>query len=62
MYRYFPLHRVPHYGIGGNFLDADYATDNTLCLPYASEFNSRWGLDDYWEIKEFGISIADKDG
>ncbi len=32
-YRYFPLHRVPHYGISGNFPNADYATDHTLCLP-----------------------------
>lgn len=32
-YRYFPLHRVPHYGISGNFPNADYAADNTLCLP-----------------------------
>ncbi len=32
-YRYFPLHRVPHYGISGSFPGADYAADNTLCLP-----------------------------
>ena len=32
-YRYFPLHRVPFYGIQGNFPNADYAADNTLCLP-----------------------------
>lgn len=32
-YRYFPLHRVPGYGITGEFPNADYATDNTLCLP-----------------------------
>lgn len=32
-YRYFPLHRVPYYGIEGNFPGADYAADNTLCLP-----------------------------
>lgn len=32
-YRYFPLHRVPGYGIKGNFPNADYAADNTLCLP-----------------------------
>ena len=31
-YRYFPLHRVPHYGASGNFSGADYATDNTLCI------------------------------
>ncbi len=32
-YRYFPLHRVPGYGISGSFPNADYAADNTLCLP-----------------------------
>lgn len=32
-YRYFPLHRVPHYGVNGEFPGADYAADNTLCLP-----------------------------
>ena len=32
-YRYFPLHRVPHYGAEGDFPNADYAADNTLCLP-----------------------------
>ena len=32
-YRYFPLHRVPGYGVTGVFNNADYAADNTLCLP-----------------------------
>lgn len=32
-YRYFPLHRVPGYGVTGVFPNADYAADNTLCLP-----------------------------
>ncbi len=32
-YRYYPLHRVPHYGLEGSFPGADYAADNTLCLP-----------------------------
>jgi len=32
-YRYFPLHRVPGYGITGEFPNADYAADHTLCLP-----------------------------
>ncbi|MDY6367792.1 MAG: DegT/DnrJ/EryC1/StrS family aminotransferase [Clostridia bacterium] len=32
-YRYFPLHRVPFYGFKGKFPNADYAADNTLCLP-----------------------------
>ena len=32
-YRYFPLHRVPGYHASGYFPNADYAADNTLCLP-----------------------------
>ena len=32
-FRYFPLHRVPHYGITGSFPNANYAADNTLCIP-----------------------------
>ena len=32
-YRYFPIHRVKGYGISGEFLNADYATDHTLSLP-----------------------------
>ncbi len=32
-YRYFPLHRVHGYGITGNFPNADYAANHTLCLP-----------------------------
>ena len=32
-YRYYPLHRVPGYGVTGNFPNADFAADNTLNLP-----------------------------
>jgi len=32
-YRYFPLHRVPGYGVTGHFPNADYAADNTLNIP-----------------------------
>ena len=32
-YRYYPMHRVAGYGITGEFPNADFATDNTLCLP-----------------------------
>ncbi len=32
-FRYYPLHRVPGYGVTGNFPNADYAADNTLNLP-----------------------------
>ena len=32
-YRYYPFHRVPGYGVTGNFPHAAYAADNTLNLP-----------------------------
>lgn len=32
-YRYFPLHRVKGYNVSGEFPNADFATDTTLCLP-----------------------------
>ena len=32
-YRYFPLHRVAGYGITADCPNADWASDNTLCLP-----------------------------
>lgn len=32
-YRYYPLHRVPGYGVHGSFPNADYAADHTLNLP-----------------------------
>jgi len=57
-YRYFPLHRVPYYGITGNFPNADYATDNTLCLPM---HQSLTGSDVQFiidKIKEFGIKYC----
>lgn len=53
-YRYFPLHRVPGYGVSGDFPNADYAADNTLCLPMHQSLSKEdleliVGL-----IKEFG--------
>lgn len=32
-FRYFPLHRVKHYGVEDSFSNADFAADHTLCLP-----------------------------
>lgn len=54
-YRYFPLHRVPGYGVMGDFPNADYAADNTLCLPMhqglsTDDLNKIVGL-----IKQFGV-------
>jgi aminotransferase len=39
-YRYFPLHRVPGYGVSGNFPNADYAADHTLNLPIHQSISS----------------------
>lgn len=53
-YRYFPLHRVPHYGLDGSFPGADYAADNSLCLPIhqsLSESEVQFIID---KVREFG--------
>lgn len=53
-YRYFPLHRVAHYGVSGSFPNADYAADNTLCLPIHQGLTDN-EVDSIIEIiKEFG--------
>ena len=39
-YRYYPLHRVPFYGLDGVFPGADYAADHTLCLPMHQSLSS----------------------
>ncbi len=53
-YRYFPLHRVNGYNAHGVFENADYAADNTLCLPMHQSLST----DDLEfiaeKIKEFG--------
>lgn len=53
-YRYYPLHRVPGYHVTGLFPNADYAADNTLCLPLHQSLS----LDDLKlitnTIREFG--------
>ncbi len=53
-YRYFPLHRVPYYGIGGDFPNADYVADNTLCLPIHQSLSSEDVERVIDTIKEFG--------
>ena len=53
-YRYFPLHRVPHYGLDGSFPGADYVADNSLCLPIhqsLSESEVQFIID---KVREFG--------
>ena len=54
-YRYYPLHRVKGYGINNSeFSNADYATDNTLCLPIhqgLSDVELEYVIE---KVKEFG--------
>lgn len=53
-YRYYPLHRVPAYGMSGNFPNSDYAADHTLNLPIHQSL-SQDDLDMIVaKIKEFG--------
>ena len=54
-YRYFPLHRVPGYGvIEGSFPNADYAADNTLCLPLHQSLTKEDVEKVISTIREFG--------
>ena len=57
-YRYFPLHRVPHYGASGNFSGADYATDNTLCIPMHQSLTTDEVQLIIDKIKEFGVKYC----
>ncbi len=53
-YRYFPLHRVSRYGVTGEFLNADYAADNTLCLPMHQSLSQDDLIQIVEKTKEFG--------
>jgi len=53
-YRYFPLHRVPGYHTTGAFPNADYAADNTLCLPIHQSLSTEDLELIVEKIKEFG--------
>ena len=53
-YRYYPLHRVPYYGLDGVFPGADYAADYTLCLPMHQSLSSDEVQLIIESIKEFG--------
>lgn len=53
-YRYFPLHRVSGYDIKGDFPNADYAADNTLCLPMHQSLTEKDTSFIVAKIKEFG--------
>lgn len=53
-FRYFPLHRVNHYQIKGNFPNADYAADHTLCLPLHQSLTNEDVCKVIECIKEYG--------
>lgn len=53
-YRYYPLHRVLGYGISGEFPNADYAADHTLCLPLHQSLNVKDTEFIAEKIKTFG--------
>lgn len=53
-YRYFPLHRVNGYGITGTFENADYAADNTLCLPLHQSLSESDVNKVIEKVREFG--------
>lgn len=53
-YRYFPLHRVAGYHVSGSFPNADYAADNTLCLPLHQAMTEDDAMSVAEKIKEFG--------
>lgn len=53
-YRYYPLHRVPGYNASGYFPSADYAADNTLCLPIHQSLSAEDCELVVRKIKEFG--------
>lgn len=53
-YRYFPLHRVPYYGVEGTFPNANHATDNTLCLPLHQSLKPSEMEQIIEEIRKFG--------
>ena len=57
-YRYFPLHRVPGYGVSGSFPNADYAADNTLNLPIHQSISDDELNYILAKIKEFDIQFC----
>lgn len=53
-FRYYPLHRVKGYRAIGEFPNADYAADNTLCLPIHQTLTIEQAGTVVDSIKEFG--------
>ena len=57
-YRYYPLNRVPHYGLEGSFPGADYAADNTLCLPLHQALTDSQVSMIIDKVRQFGASFC----
>ena len=57
-YRYYPLHRVPGYGVTGDFPNADYAADNTLNLPIHQSISTEELNYILEKVKEFDIKYC----
>lgn len=57
-FRYFPLHRVNHYQIEGEYPNADYAADHTLCLPLHQSLKDEEVLFVTQKIKEYGAKLG----
>lgn len=53
-YRYFPLHRVLGYGVTASCPNADYAADNTLCIPMHQSLSDEDVSKVVDKIHEFG--------
>lgn len=53
-YRYYPLHRVGAYQASGDFPNADYATEHTLCIPIHQRLNEEDVEKVVQAIKTFG--------
>ncbi len=53
-FRYYPLHRVKHYAIQGDFPNTDYAADHTLCLPVHQSLSNEDVDEVARRIREYG--------
>ncbi len=53
-FRYYPLHQVKYYGCTERFADAEYAANNTLCLPIHQSLSDNDLAYVVEKIKDFG--------
>ena len=56
-FRYFPLHRVPLFGVTGSFPHADCAADTTLCIPLHQSLSDQDVTRVIESIHEFGRTV-----